>query len=82
MFEFLDLDLKKYMDAASVAADQAFNAQAAQRANPLNPNLAGLIKPKTRARRGLAPDLVAVSEQPRSLEPGPAANLLFAMRRN
>ncbi len=63
VFEFLDLDLKKYMDAASLAADQAYAAQAAQRANAVNGALAGLVKQKTRARRGLAPDLVAVSPQ-------------------
>lgn len=63
VFEFLDLDLKKYMDAASLAADQAYNAQAAQRANAINGAFAGLglVKAKTRARRGLASDLVAVS---------------------
>jgi len=61
VFEFLDLDLKKYMDAASVAADQAYAAQAGQRADGLPAQLAALVQPKTRARRGLAPDLVAVS---------------------
>jgi len=60
VFEFLDLDLKKYMDAASLAADQTYNAQATQRANAQNGALAGLVKAKTRARRGLPADLVAV----------------------
>lgn len=71
VFEFLDLDLKKYMDAASQAADVAAASAMAASAGRGGPN--GMIgmgigmeggyapKAKTRARRGLAPYLVAVS---------------------
>lgn len=66
VFEFLDLDLKKYMDAASIAADKAEAARASQRAGP------GLLPPpppkKTRQRRGLPPDLVTVSRTAYSFE--------------
>jgi hypothetical protein len=69
VFEFLDLDLKKYMDAASAAGDLASAESAAgfRRVDsgmevegaPAVVSSSG--KGKGRARRGLPADLVAVS---------------------
>lgn len=74
VFEFLDLDLKKYMDAASHSADLADAAAAANGTGlglGMGMDVDGAIsasgappaapRSKTRARRGLPPDLVAVS---------------------
>ena len=61
MFEFLDLDLKKYMDAASIASIAADNSM--DGSNSLFPAFGvgrGGPKGKGRARRGLPSDLVAV----------------------
>ena len=63
VFEFLDLDLKKYMDAASIASIAADNAMVAEGVNSLNAPFGvgrGGPKGKGRARRGLPSDLVAV----------------------
>ncbi|KAI5480502.1 cell division control protein Cdc2 [Pseudohyphozyma bogoriensis] len=57
VFEFLDLDLKKYMDAASAAGDLVSNHGLAV---DMNGNASSAsVKGKGRARRGLPPDLVA-----------------------
>ena len=63
VFEFLDLDLKKYMDSASAAADMA---EASLMINGLPMDMgsnsqSSRAKGKGRARRGLPADLVAVS---------------------
>ena len=70
VFEFLDCDLKKYMDAASQAADAAEAAAVNGGAGlglgvgmdvdgVMQPPVAAQ-RPKSRARRGLPADLVAV----------------------
>jgi hypothetical protein len=66
VFEFLDLDLKKYMDQASQSADLA--AASAAMGTGGDTEMIGMgigmnvgPKGKGRARRGLPPDLVAVS---------------------
>ncbi|SCV74056.1 BQ2448_6488 [Microbotryum intermedium] len=63
VFEFLDLDLKKFMDNASQAADLAMSKSASEGGTGMGINLdaAGPSRGKLRARRGLPPDLVKVS---------------------
>lgn len=63
VFEFLDLDLKKYMDSASAAADLA-EASVIMGGLPMDMgsnSYSARSKGKGRARRGLPADLVAVS---------------------
>jgi hypothetical protein len=69
VFEFLDLDLKKYMDAASQAADLAASSASMGGADSsmmgmgmgMGIGMDESRKGKGRGRRGLPPDLVAVS---------------------
>lgn len=62
VFEFLDLDLKRYMDAASVAADQAYTVQEASRRTGAMIDAATEVKQRTRPRRGLPSELVSVRD--------------------
>ncbi|SCZ99229.1 BZ3500_MvSof-1268-A1-R1_Chr3-1g05891 [Microbotryum saponariae] len=60
VFEFLDLDLKKFMDNASQAADLAMYKAAGHGGTGVGISLeaTGSLRGKARARRGLPPDLV------------------------
>lgn len=72
VFEFLDCDLKKYMDSASQAADMAEAAAANGGAgiglgvgmdvDGVMQPAAATARPRNRTRRGLPADLVAVSD--------------------
>lgn len=57
VFEFLDLDLKKYMDAASAAADLV----SGMNVDGPSGSSSSVSKGRGRGRRGLPGDLVAVS---------------------